>query len=96
MCEKNFLVEKLPALVSFNEDTENDYFVMMKKSYNLPLNKKELFKSFNIKYESKFKKLKETNMDEFKQIVAETKNNKQHILIFFEDDKVFIILYMKI
>lgn len=31
-------------------------------------------------------------MDEFKKIVADTKSKKQHVLIFFEDDKVMFTL----
>lgn len=82
------MVEKVPSLVFYNEDIEDDYFKMMKKSYNLPLNKKELYKAINIKYDSKYTKLKNINMEEFKKIVSKTKNNKQHILIFFQDEKV--------
>jgi len=83
-------VEKMPALVFYGEDTENDYFKMMKKSSYLPLSKKELYQSFNIKYESKYTKLKETDMENFIKIVAESKSKGQHLLVFFEDDKVII------
>jgi len=81
-------VGKFPSLVFFNEDLEDDYFKMMKKSFTLPLNKKELFKTMNLKYDSKYTKLKDLNMDEFKTIVSESKNNRQNILLFFQDNKV--------
>jgi len=82
------MVEKFPSLVFYNEDVEDDYFNMMKKSFNLPLNKKDLNKAINFKYDSKYTKLKDIGMEEFKNIVSKTKNNKQHILIYFQEEKV--------
>jgi len=75
-------------LVFFNEDSEDDYFKMMKNSFKLPMIKKEIFNIMNIKYESKFLKMKDVDMDGFKKIVSDTKIQKKHILILFQDDKV--------
>ena len=63
---------------------------MMKKSFSLPLVKSELFKIINLKFEQKFKKLRNTNVEDFKRIVKETKNKRKHILIHFYDSSVKI------